>query len=239
MKYFFLSYFLVAVTVVAFAGFRGHKFENTPIEILPDMDDQAKVKYQVAGAFRTDMGVMTSVFPTPDCGSSQTNCGPTGAELADTELDHLTAYISLLGIRPQRDWANAEVVKGQQLFSSTGCTSCHTPSFETTQYHPHAELRSQTIHAYTDLLLHDMGAGLADNLPEGDASGAEWRTTPLWSIGLSAGVSGGESYLHDGRARTLTEAILWHGGEAEKAKNGFSALPDADKNALLAFLKSL
>jgi len=106
-------------------------------------------------------------------------------------------------------------------------------------YHPHAELRKQTIHPYTDLLLHDMGPGLADSLPEGNASGAEWRTTPLWSIGLSAGVSGGESYLHDGRARTLTEAILWHGGEGEKAKTAFSALSEGDKTALLAFLKSL
>jgi CxxC motif-containing protein (DUF1111 family) len=200
---------------------------------------QAALKHQVAAALRTDIGVMTSVFPTPDCGSAQTNCGSSGQELAETELDNLTAYIALLGMRPQRDWANANVIKGQELFTSTGCASCHTAKFETTPYHPHAELRSQTIHPYTDLLLHDMGAGLADNLPEGDASGAEWRTTPLWSIGLSAGVAGGESYLHDGRARTLTEAILWHGGEGEKAKNAFSALSQVDKDALVAFLKSL
>jgi CxxC motif-containing protein (DUF1111 family) len=200
---------------------------------------QAALKHQVAAALRTDIGVMTSVFPTPDCGSAQTNCGPSGSELADTELDNLTAYVALLGMRPQRDWAAANVVKGQELFTSTGCASCHTSTFETTPYHPHAELRSQKIHPYSDLLLHDMGPGLADSLPEGDASGAEWRTTPLWSIGLSAGVAGGESYLHDGRARTLTEAILWHGGEGEKAKNSFSALSEADKTALLAFLKSL
>jgi len=200
---------------------------------------QAAVKHQVAAAFRTDMGVLTSLFKTPDCGSSQTDCGPSGQELADTELDNLTAYVSLLGTRPQRDWDAAEVVKGQQLFTSAGCTGCHTATFQTTQYHPHAELRSQTIHPYTDLLLHDMGPGLADTLPEGDASGAEWRTTPLWSIGLSAGVSGSESYLHDGRARTLTEAILWHGGEGERSKSAFVALSEADKSALLAFLKSL
>ena len=200
---------------------------------------QASVKYQVAAALRTDMGVLTSVFPTPDCGSAQNNCGPSGKEFEDKDLDNLALYISLLGMRPQRDWAKPEVVQGREVFASTGCANCHTPKFKTSEFAEHAELRSQDIQPFTDLLLHDMGAGLADTLPEGDATYLEWRTPPLWSIGFTADTSGVESYLHDGRARTLSEAILWHGGEGEASKAKFVALPEAEKNALLAFLKSL
>jgi CxxC motif-containing protein (DUF1111 family) len=101
------------------------------------------------------------------------------------------------------------------------------------------ELRNQTIHPYTDLLLHDMGPGLADNMGEENATGAEWRTPPLWNIGLTSGVSGGEAYLHDGRARTLEEAILWHGGEGEASKQAFLGMSAADRAALVSFLKSL
>jgi CxxC motif-containing protein (DUF1111 family) len=101
------------------------------------------------------------------------------------------------------------------------------------------ELRNQTIHPFTDLLLHDMGPGLADNLGEGAATGSEWRTPPLWSIGLTAGVSGGEAYLHDGRARSLEEAILWHSGEAEASKEAFRTMSSTDRAALIKFLKSL
>lgn len=202
---------------------------------------QARVKHQVAGALNTDMGVNTSVYPKPDCGSGQTEaeCGKSGMEFADTDLDNLSLYVSLLGIRPQRDWAKPEVIKGREVFSAAGCAGCHTPSFETSAFAEHAELRKQKIQPFTDLLLHDMGPGLADTLPEGDATYLEWRTPPLWSIGFTKDVSGQEAYLHDGRARTLTEAVLWHGGEGEKSKNAFKALPEADKNALLAFLKSL
>ena len=102
-----------------------------------------------------------------------------------------------------------------------------------------AELRNQTIHPYTDLLLHDMGPGLADNLGEGNATGSQWRTSPLWGIGLTAGVSGGEAYLHDGRARSLAEAILWHGGEAAASKETFRTMSASDRAALIAFLESL
>jgi CxxC motif-containing protein (DUF1111 family) len=206
---------------------------------------QATVRHQVAGAFRTDMGVLTSVFPTPDCGSAQKNCGEAKAEYSDTDLADATAYISLLSVRAQRDWANADVVKGKALFTSTGCASCHVTTFKTSEFALHAELRGQTIHPYTDLLLHDMGAGLADTLPEGtradggNASYTEWRTPPLWGIGFTAATAGAESYLHDGRARSLSEAILWHGGEGEKAQKAFAALAEGDKSALLAFLKSL
>jgi CxxC motif-containing protein (DUF1111 family) len=206
---------------------------------------QATVKHQVAGALRTDMGVLTSVFPTPDCGSAQQNCGPSAKEYDDADLANATAYISLLSVRAQRNWAAPDVVKGKALFESTGCATCHTTTFKTSDFALHAELRGQTIHPYTDLLLHDMGAGLADTLPEGtraeggNASYLEWRTPPLWGIGFTASTAGAEAYLHDGRARTLAEAILWHGGEGEKAQKAFVALPEGDKNALVAFLKSL
>lgn len=200
---------------------------------------QATVRHQVAGAFRTDMGVLTSVFPTPDCGSAQTNCGESKLEFADADLAETTAYISLLSVRAQRNWAAPDVVKGKELFASVGCTGCHAPTFKTSDYALHAELRGQTIHPYTDLLLHDMGAGLADTLPEGTATYLEWRTPPLWGIGFTEATAGAEAYLHDGRARTLTEAIMWHGGEGETAQKAFAGLPDGDKNALLAFLKSL
>ena len=182
---------------------------------------------------------MSSILPAPDCGAQQLNCGPTGAELSDQHLDNLTAYISLLGVSARRDLADPVALQGETLFSSIGCTGCHTDTFRTSPYHPHAELRDQTIHPYTDLLLHDMGPGLASTLAEGNASGAEWRTPPLWNIGLTAGVSGGEAYLHDGRARNLHEAIMWHGGEAQASHDAYAGLTQDEKDALIAFLKSL
>jgi CxxC motif-containing protein (DUF1111 family) len=206
---------------------------------------QASVKHQVAGALLTDMGVLTSVFPKPDCGSAQTNCGEAKPEYSDADLAEATAYISLLSVRAQRNWAAPDVLKGKEVFMATGCASCHAPTFKTSEFALHAELRSQTIHPYTDLLLHDMGDGLADTLPEGtrpdggNASYTEWRTPPLWGIGFTEATAGAESYLHDGRARSLTEAILWHGGEGEASKKAFEALSAGDKSALLAFLKSL
>jgi CxxC motif-containing protein (DUF1111 family) len=209
--------------------------------------------HQVASALNTDMGVMTSVFLEPDCGAEQTNCGnDQGAELGDEHLAHLVKYVSLLGVRAQRSLDDADVVKGEALFRDVGCASCHVAELTTGEHHPFAELRAQTIHPYSDLLLHDMGPGPADSLGEKEASGAEWRTTPLWGIGLSACVTGGvegpfqkqvcaphHSYLHDGRARTLEEAIRWHGGEGQASKEVFVALAAADQAALVRFLESL
>ncbi|MEL7449106.1 MAG: di-heme oxidoredictase family protein [Pseudomonadota bacterium] len=200
---------------------------------------QARVKHQVAAALNTDVGVMTTILPTPDCGLSQGGCGASGSELSDEHLDQLTAYIALLGVRGRRDLDDPQALNGEALFTAAGCAACHTETFQTSPYAPHAELRDQTIHPYTDLLLHDMGPGLAATLGEGNATGAEWRTPPLWGIGLTDGVSGGEAYLHDGRARTLEEAILWHGGEGQAAKDAFEAMSQADKDAVIAFLMSL
>ena len=120
-----------------------------------------------------------------------------------------------------------------------GCAKCHTRSFRTSKWAVRSELRNQEIQAWTDMLLHDMGPGLADNLSEGRASGSEWRTAPLWGIGLTRGVSGDEAWLHDGRARTLEEAILWHGGEAEHAREAFRNLNPEERKQLIAFLRSL
>ncbi len=200
---------------------------------------QASVRHQVAAALNADMGVMTSVYPDPDCGPQQVGCGPSGAELSEAHLGKLTDYVALLGVSARRDLDDPAALQGELLFGSIGCADCHVPSMETTDFHPRAELRSQLIHAYTDLLLHDMGPGLASNLPEGNAEGAEWRTAPLWNIGLTAGVSGGEAYLHDGRARTLEEAIRWHGGEGDASRQAFEALLAPERAAVLAFLGSL
>jgi CxxC motif-containing protein (DUF1111 family) len=197
------------------------------------------VAHQVAGALNTDIGVMTSIYSAPDCGSAQGDCGKSGAELNDADFKNLVDYISLLGVRAQRGSQEAAVQQGKALFASAGCAACHVPTMATSPYHPKAELRNQVIHPFTDLLLHDMGPGLADNLPEGLASGAEWRTAPLWNIGFTAGASGGEGYLHDGRARTVEEAILWHGGEGEAAMNKYKGMSQGDKDALVKFLKSL
>ena len=199
---------------------------------------QARLSHQIASALNFDIGVTTSIFPVPDCGSSQTGC-TSSAELSSSDLDRMVRYIALLGVPARRDINDAQAQQGESLFTSAGCVKCHTPSLTTSPFHPNAELRSQTIRPFTDMLLHDMGAGLADNLPEAGASGAEWRTPPLWGIGLTSGVSGGEAYLHDGRARSLSEAILWHGGEAEAAKQAFRNMSSGSRAALIRFLQSL
>jgi CxxC motif-containing protein (DUF1111 family) len=195
---------------------------------------KARLSHQIAAALNTDMGVTTAIFPALDHESLD------GApELSGADLDKMTRYVALLGVGARRDLTNLQALQGEQLFSTAQCVKCHTPTLTTSPYHPMTELRSQTIHPYTDLLLHDLGAGLADTMGELGATGSEWRTPPLWSIGLTAGVSGGEAYLHDGRARTLEEAILWHGGEAEGAKESFRTMSAADRAALIKFLESL
>ena len=214
------------------------------------------VEHHVATALNTDMGVMTSVLPEPDCGTQQENCDNTGQELDDSHLEDLVKYISLLGVGARRNYRD---MAGENVFNRIGCASCHRDeAFTTNEFHPLAELRSQRIYPYTDMLLHDMGEGLADNLGEGIATGSEWRTAPLWGLGHARSVMLGDAkgndtvslarrpddvnrigYLHDGRARTIDEAIRWHGGEALNAKNNYEALTEADKTLLLNFLNSL
>ena len=197
------------------------------------------VRHQVAKALNTDIGVTSSMLPSPDCGAEQSDCGATGAKITDEHFEQLAKYVALLGVSARRGLKDAIALRGEALFTDAGCAACHIPSLTTGRHHPYAELRNQVIHPYTDLLLHDMGPGLADNLPEGQATGSEWRTAPLWNIGLTESVSGGEAYLHDGRARSLSEAILWHGGEALSAKQAFEAMSVSDREAVIAFLKSL
>jgi CxxC motif-containing protein (DUF1111 family) len=222
----------------------------------------SSVKHQVAAALNTDMGVRTTVLPNPDCGSAQTNCGESSPLMPEENLDNLILYISALGVRPQRVWnegvENQEVLQGREHFREIGCVGCHTESFQTSKFHPLAEVRDQTIHPYSDMLLHYMGEGLADNLGEGLASGGEWRTTPLWGLGLSACVTGGvtnptgreggeictpdHAYLHDGRARSIEEAILWHGiegSEGQASADAYKALSEENQQTVLRFLESL
>jgi CxxC motif-containing protein (DUF1111 family) len=213
------------------------------------------VKHQAASAFNTDMGVMTSMLPNPDCGSRQTDCGETGVELGDNEVNKLVKYLSLLGVGARRDYDNQV---GETLFTDAGCAQCHRPTMTTNEFHPLEELRNQTIYPYTDMLLHDMGPGLADNLAQGSASGAEWRTAALWGLGHAKSVMLGDSkgndtislsrnindinrigYLHDGRARSIEEAILWHGGEAQASKLYYENMSQTNKDQLLIFLNSL
>ncbi|OGQ17942.1 MAG: thiol oxidoreductase [Deltaproteobacteria bacterium RBG_16_71_12] len=183
---------------------------------------------QAAAAYRNDMGVTSPMFPEDD--------GTT--EIDDETLGLAAFYTATLAV-PARDRIDdEEVVRGGELFSTAGCAACHVEELRTGA-HEIAALRDQTIHPYTDLLLHNMGFDLADGRPDFVASGTEWRTAPLWGIGLTQTVLPYSCFLHDGRARTLAEAILWHGGEAEAAKEGFRTLGARDRNALLAFLRSL
>ncbi len=200
----------------------------------------SSLKHQIASAFNAEMGVTTSVLPKLDCGTNQADC-QTGTEISNADLDLTVRYIATLGVPARRKLEDTQALRGEVVFGEVNCSGCHKDTLKTSQYSPFAELRSQTIHPYTDLLLHDMGPGLADNLGEGEATGAQWRTSPLWGIGFTADVAGGgrEAYLHDGRAKTLTEAIMWHDGEAANARKAFNARTQSDKDALIAFLKSL
>ena len=195
---------------------------------------KARLRHHIASALNTDMGVTTSIYPTIDFKNTASS-----QEINDSELDLMYRYVALLALMPQRDHNDADVIAGKALFTQANCVACHVETIQTSDYHPLTELRSQTIHPYTDLLLHDMGTGLADNMGEGLASGSEWRTAPLWNIGYTEYVSYDEAYLHDGRARTLEEAILWHGGEAENSKEAFRTMSASDRSKLITFLKSL
>jgi CxxC motif-containing protein (DUF1111 family) len=158
----------------------------------------------------------------------------TALRLAATEL-----YVRALAVPARRNVDNPLVRRGEQVFAQARCAVCHVPELTTGVFPELPHLAHQTIRPYTDLLLHDMGEGLADGRPDYLANGREWRTPPLWGIGLSAKVNGAGAFLHDGRARNFTEAILWHGGEADVSREAFRRLPRADRDALLAFLASL
>ena len=210
----------------------------------------ASVRSQSAGAFAGDIGISTPLVNLShgDCTENQPECLalPTGeqerlgvSEAPDPVLDLVTFYSQTLGVPERRDVGDDAVLGGKAAFYGAGCVSCHTPKFVTSRDAESPAHRFQLIWPYADFLLHDMGAGLADNRPEGLADGQEWRTPPLWGIGLTETVSGHTFFLHDGRARDLVEAILWHGGEAQAARDAFADMPQATRDDLVAFLESL
>ena len=208
---------------------------------------QPNLNQQNVHAFSGDMGLTTSLRPFDDCTEAQTVCkqaptgnGPNGEpEVSDNILRLVLFYSRNLAVPARRDVNAPEVLAGKNLFFQAGCQSCHTPKYTTAANAAEPELANQVIRPYSDLLLHDMGDGLADNRSEFQASGRDWRTPPLWGIGLTQAVSGHTQFLHDGRARNLLEAVLWHGGEAKAAQQQVLSFNAEQRAALLAFLNSL
>jgi CxxC motif-containing protein (DUF1111 family) len=202
----------------------------------------ANVRAQTAHALLEDMGITSSIFPDQNCGPTQTEClaAPTGGEpeATDQVLDLLVFYGQTLAVPARRDFTDPEVLRGREIFHSHDCVHCHAPE-HTTGAHDIAELSGQHIWPYTDLLLHDMGEGLADHRTDYEASGREWRTPPLWGVGLLETVNHHQFLLHDGRARGFAEAILWHDGEALRAREDFRNMSATDRAALIRFLESL
>jgi CxxC motif-containing protein (DUF1111 family) len=205
--------------------------------------EQPSVREQVAGAFAGDMGLTSSIVRRVDHTDRQAAAAsqPSGGdpEVSDQILNAVATYASTLAVPAARRIDDAEVRRGRDVFESAGCGACHTPRLVTGTHHALPEFANQTIRPYTDLLLHDMGDGLADGRPTFAASGREWRTPPLWGLGLLKKVNGHTFLLHDGRARSTTEAILWHGGEAAPARERFRVMSARERAALIAFLESL
>jgi CxxC motif-containing protein (DUF1111 family) len=208
-------------------------------------------------AFANDIGVTSPLFPKHRCGASQQAClsadGATSApQLSDTDLDHIQSYLRNLSVPPRRNYEDPQAVAGMAVFAAIGCNKCHVPNLVTSANAEVPEFRSINIQPFTDLLLHDMGDGLADDAPveEGVASGREWRTAPLWGNGTGTAVMfpaidafdpnghppPGGVYLHDGRARSITEAVLWHGGEAKPMHDAFLQLSSTARDQLLAYV---
>jgi CxxC motif-containing protein (DUF1111 family) len=221
---------------------------------------KATLRHKTAAALLLDMAVTSPVYPNRNCNTDPAGCASAGVQkgISESDLQSISNYLALVAVPAQRSVASGfpkgvapldehrvdplQVSAGAKLFDGMRCAACHTVEMKTGPGHLFAELRNQTIRPYSDLLLHDMGAGLADKLVEGQAKGSMWRTSPLWGIGYAEKVMGNSAkvgYLHDGRARNLTEAILWHGGEADRARGHFENLSKSDREALLAFLKSL
>lgn len=197
---------------------------------------------QIAAAFQGDMGITTTLFPDQNCTALQPDCqaAPDGGhpEIPDDDLAKVLLYSRSLGVPARRNPEDPAILRGRNTFIQLGCGKCHRPSYATGDEGP-AFLQGQIIYPYTDLLLHDMGEGLADHRPEFEATGTEWRTPPLWGIGLIPVVNGHSSLLHDGRARSVEEAILWHGGEAAQTQLAFKQLSAAERQELIQFIESL
>jgi CxxC motif-containing protein (DUF1111 family) len=200
---------------------------------------QPSLIQQVASAFLEDIGITSFLFKNETTlGQSQHNF-PLKYDLYDSTLYAVAYYMKTLQVPVRRNLTDENVIRGKSLFTSAGCISCHVSKHRTEVNMLSPETSNQVIYPYTDLLLHDMGSGLADNRPDNLATGYEWRTPALWGVGLASIVTGSVNLLHDGRARNFTEAIMWHGGEASNAKQKFESMPKTDRDALRAFLKSL
>jgi CxxC motif-containing protein (DUF1111 family) len=202
----------------------------------------ATVEQQNAGAFHGDIGITSRLHPEQDCTATQMECNAAieggQPELDDAKLERVTFYTRTLAVPARRDIGDPDTDAGARVFDELGCSSCHRPQMRTGRGQV-AATSNQTIRPYTDLLLHDMGPGLADDRPDGEATGSEWRTAPLWGMGLIDDVNGHTRLLHDGRARNAEEAILWHGGEAATAQSRFVQLDAAAREQVLQFLGSL
>jgi CxxC motif-containing protein (DUF1111 family) len=205
--------------------------------------EQPSVLQQSAGAFLGDMGLSSSLFPREAFAGAEQDLSllPNGGspEVGDDVLGAIAIYARTLAVPARRNHLDPRVSRGEDLFASVGCAQCHAPTLKTEALAELPELAAQEIHPYSDLLLHDLGAGLSDERPTFEAEGNEWRTPPLWGLGLLQKVNGHSLLLHDGRARGPLEAVLWHGGEAEATRARFVALSREERAALLAFLDSL
>lgn len=208
---------------------------------------------QTAGAFNGDIGITSTIFPQEQCGPVQGDCrarqqreaewrhdrGEPAVDINDRALTRTIFYTTTLAVPARRKVRDPQVLHGKRLFQQAGCASCHVPRHVTGELPGFPELSKQVIYPYTDLLLHDLGEGLADGRPDFAADGREWRTPPLWGVGLVKTVNGHTYFLHDGRARNLMEAVLWHGGEAEAAQEKVLSFSAAERAALVRFLESL
>ncbi len=206
--------------------------------------NQANLVSQNSGAAVGDIGITSPAHPVENCTPAQKAClsAPVGGneiDMSQSFLDRLTLYTRLIAVPAQRNGDDPKVTAGMKLFETFGCASCHAMTLKTGADAVLPELANQTFHPFTDMLLHDMGPDLADNRPDGLATGSEWRTQPLWGIGHFQATNGHQRLLHDGRARGVAEAVLWHGGEAEAAREAFRNASRQERDALVAFLNSL
>jgi CxxC motif-containing protein (DUF1111 family) len=206
--------------------------------------NQPSIKQQIAAAFIGDLGVTSPLYDKENCPPVQTLCAeqPPGnnPELVDVNWEELEFWTQALAVPARRNVDDPQFQRGEQLFAQVKCAVCHVPEMKTAAKVPaFKQLANQTFRAYTDLLLHDMGEELADGRPDFQAGPRDWRTPPLWGLGLSRTVNGSTAMLHDGRARSVTEAILWHGGEAAPSREAFRNLPKADRDALVKFAESI
>jgi CxxC motif-containing protein (DUF1111 family) len=206
--------------------------------------NQPTVEQQTGGAFNGDLGVTSSLFMNEGLTAAQLakyGTLPNGGrpEITDSIFQDVVFYVRALAVPARRDWQDQQVLSGRTLFAQANCTGCHVPKMLTGKADSPSYLSAQTIRPFTDLLLHDMGEGLADHRPDFEATGTEWRTPPLWGLGLIRIVNKHTNLLHDGRARNAEEAILWHGGEAENSKKVFMNYSKTEREAVLRFIDTL